>query len=249
MWFTKNFRSLWWFVVLAALSTFLLHRYPSISGGEAKPFDFLLFIVWIGVCLGPLFAEIKLPGVTLKQKIEEVQREVSRDIESLRSDIRNSVDIRSQVSPHFWFGNGVQPLPDNRLTDLEQRLHAAINRLEQQGYTVDVDGRAAPAGIMSEREQIMFTSRRDIEVELRALASAADFDFEPDRVIPVAKLLDFVVSRGLVERGMARAILEVYKVCSVAIHGLPVSERKIDFVQKNGPELVSALRAIRSGIS
>lgn len=91
----------------------------------------------------------------------------------------------------------------------------------------------------------MFSSRRDIEVELRTIA--ASFDDEPDqrRLVPVSKLLWLLVRNELIDKQMANVIREVYSICSLAIHGEDVTESQVDFVQRNGPELISALRAIR----
>ncbi|WP_374012573.1 hypothetical protein [Pseudoxanthomonas koreensis] len=245
MWFTKNFRAIWWFILIACLSIFMLQRFSDLASGEAKPIDFLLFLVWIGVCLGPLFAEVHLPGLTLKQKIEETKKELTRDIESLRADIRNSVEIRSHVSPNFWVGAGSQPPPDHKLGEVEQRLHSAIDRLERQGYPIDSRATAQAPRMLSEREQIMFTSRRDIEVELRAIAASLDDEPDQRRFAPVSRLLWLLTRNELIDKQMANVIREVYSICSLAIHGEEVTESQVDFVQRNGPELVNALRAIR----
>lgn len=244
MWFTKNFRAIWWFFLVFLLSIFVFHRFLSLASGDAKPIDFLIFVVWISVCLGPLFAEIQLPGITLKQKIEETKKELSKDIDSLRSEIKNSVDIRSQVSPNIWVGGGFQqPPPDNKLEEIEQRLHSAIDRLERQGYQIDSKSAYKASQTLSEHEIIMFSIRRDIEVELRAIASSLNGGLD-NRFVPVGKLLLKMARNELIDQQMADVIREVYSICSLVIHGEKATESQVGFVKKNGPELINALRAV-----
>lgn len=243
MWFTKNFRALWWFFLIVLLSIFIFHRFSSLTRGDAKAIDFLIFIVWTGVCLGPLFAEIQLPGITLKQKIEDTKKELSKDIDSLRSEIRNSIEIRSQVSPSVWIGTGFQePTPDNKLKDVEQRLHSAINRLENQGYQLHSRPSNHSSSTLSEHEMILFSTRRDIEVELRAIVFTDRFN---NRYIPIGRVLEELVANELADQQMADVIRELYSICSRSIHGEKASEAQVEFVKRNGPELISALRAIR----
>jgi hypothetical protein len=242
----QNFRAIWWFILIACLSFFIAQRATVFASGEAKPIDFSIFLVWIGVCLGPLFSEIHLPGIKLKQKLEETKKELSKDIDSLRTEIRNSVEIRSHVSPNFWVGTGSQPPPDHKLGDVEKRLHSAIDRLESQGYSIDSRPSKTVSKPLSEREHIMFASRRDIEVELRAIARTLDDEQDPPRITPIYKLLWLLTRNELIDNQMAKVIREVYSICSLAIHGEAVTETQVDFVQRNGPELVSALRAIRA---
>ena len=244
MWFTKSFRTIWWFFLIVLLSIFIKARFLSFASGNAKPIDFLVFVTWIGVCLGPLFAEIQLPGITLKQKIEETKKELSKDINSLRSEIRNSVDIRSQVSPNIWVGGGFQqPPPDNKLEEIEQRLHSAIDRLEQQGYQIDSVSAHKERRTPSDDEIIMFSTRRDIEIELRAITSSFIGGLG-NRFVPVGKLLLKMVHNELIDRQMADVIREVYSICSLVIHGEKATESQMRFVKKNGPELINALRAV-----
>nr|WP_064496045.1 hypothetical protein [Pseudomonas chengduensis] len=242
MWFTKNFRAIWWFVLVLCLTYIIWQRLGDIEAGTAKPLDFLLIIVWLGICLGPLFAEIELPGIKLKQKIEELKEKVTEEVASLRSEIRNTIDVRSSIAPNISFNT---PPPDYKLGDLEQQVRSLVDSLQSQGYAVHGGAQAPSSSGLSPSDQTMFVSRRDIEIELRALAAKLDEEPDQRRFAPVSRLVWLLTQNGLIDKNTANLIREVYSVCSLAIHGEPVSEKQAHFVENSAPELISALRAIR----
>lgn len=242
MWFTKNFKSLWWGLLVVCLSYVLAHRLEALEGGDAKPVDFLLIVVWLGVCLAPLFAEIQLPGIRLKQKMEELKESVTSEVASIRNEIRNSVDVRSNVSPSFSFG---VPPPDYKLGEIQQQIEALATSLQRQGYPVHEPQQQPQTSSLTRDEQVMFSSRRDLEVELRALAERLDDDPDQKRFAPVSRLLWLLTRGGLLDKHTASLIREVYSVCSLAIHGERVSEKQVSFVLNTAPELIGVLRAIR----
>jgi hypothetical protein len=242
MWFSKNFRALWWLILVLCLTYVLAQRLGTIEGGNAKPVDFLLIVVWLGVCLAPLFAEISLPGIKLNQKMDELKEAVSTEVSSLRSEIRNSVEVRSSIAPNFWFG---APPPDYKLGEIEQQVRALASSLQSQGYRVQGSQAFASSQVLSANDQVMFASRRDIEVELRALAERVQDDPDQKRFAPVSRLLWLLTGAGTLDKHTANLIREVYSVCSLAIHGERISEKQVDFVLKTAPELIGVLRAIR----
>ena len=69
---------------------------------------------------------------------------------------------------------------------------------------------------------------------------------EVRRPIPVFQIARILANEGLLDPRLANVVREVYAVASPAVHGEPVSEAKIAFVRDVAPELISALKAIRS---
>lgn len=241
-WVTKNFRPLWWIVLIICFST-LLFRRPSIFPSEKKePADILLFLVWLGVCLGPLYSEIRLPGLTLKRKIEEAKRQLSGDIESLRNEIRTSVEVRSHFAPSVYVN---APASDRELREAEQRLHAAVERLEQQGHPIEAVQGEAQTNRLSEQEEILFRTRRDMEVELRGIANTVEDEPDQRHFATTSRLIYLLKRQGIIDAQLANVIREIYSICSFAVHGEPVTDAQVVFVTKSGPELINALKAIR----
>jgi hypothetical protein len=95
------FKIVWWVLILGALTSFLTVRYPNLSQGQAGPLDTIAFLVWIALLLVPLFSEISIFGVVLKREVEALKAHIEREISSIRADIRNAVEIRTEVNPVF----------------------------------------------------------------------------------------------------------------------------------------------------
>ncbi len=62
---------------------------------------------------------------------------------------------------------------------------------------------------------------------------------------PLSRLLDVLIQAEIVDSELARAIRQVYAVCSPAIHGEDVSQTKVNFVREVAPELQATLRKLR----
>jgi hypothetical protein len=88
---------LWWALLLAGLLWFLGRRYPALVSGQGTAFDIVAFLLCLALLLAPIFSEVKLFGLELKQDISRLKDELLQ----LRLDVRNSVDVRTQISPTF----------------------------------------------------------------------------------------------------------------------------------------------------
>lgn len=88
------FRIVWWAVLLVLIGSILYARRDDLLTGHAVPADVLIFLVWVGLFLMPLFQEVNLFGLKLKQEIQELKKEVT----NLRTEFRNTVDVRPQIS-------------------------------------------------------------------------------------------------------------------------------------------------------
>ena len=94
----------WWLLLLGGLTALNVSRYPDLAAGRGTALDAFALVIWVVLWLLPLFQEIGLFGmVTLKARVDEVKREVQADIDRLRSDIRNAVDVRTQFNPQITF--------------------------------------------------------------------------------------------------------------------------------------------------
>ena len=72
-WFTIS----WWLLLVGLLSAFLGHRYTDLAAGRAVPADIVVFVIWVALLLAPLFNEVSLLGITLKQQIDELRGYIS----------------------------------------------------------------------------------------------------------------------------------------------------------------------------
>jgi hypothetical protein len=205
----------------------------------ATPADVVVFLLFVALFLAPVFKEVNLFGLKLNQQVKELKDEVS----SLRSDIRNSVDIRTQINPVF---HAPAPPPDSQLPALEGRLRAVMTEVLRD-YGVERPQPRADIPALSDDVAFLFSARYHIEKELRRIMADRIQAEEVRRPIPVFQIARMLASEGLLDSRLANVVREVFAVASPAVHGEPVSEAKVAFVREVAPELISALKAIRSG--
>jgi len=89
--FPNWFRILWWVVLLIALTAFLTQRYSDLIAGRAVAADIVVFLIWVGLALAPVFQEVQLFGLKLKQEVQAIRDK----LDSL--EIKMNASITSQV--------------------------------------------------------------------------------------------------------------------------------------------------------
>jgi hypothetical protein len=230
----------WWLLLTGLLTVFLYHRYPDLAAGHATPADIVVFVIWIALLLAPIFSEVSLLGITLKQEIQELKGFVSAQVADIRSDVRNAVDIRTTVSPHFYLP---APVADAALPGLKANIESAVaEALAAHGVSKGVP----PAVLVApDSATLLFAARYNIELALRRIAEVRQLPAFTMRAVPIYILTRQLTEAGLIERRLADAIREVYAVCNSAVHGEPVTASQISFVEEVAPGLVAALRTIQ----
>lgn len=225
-------------LLLAGVSSILYMRLPAITSGTSAPVDVVLFLLWVALFLAPIFSEINLFGIQLKHEVKALKEEVS----GLRNDIRNSVDVRTQINPTFHVP---LPPPDSQLPALEARLRSVmVDVLREHG--VERPQQRVDIPSVSDDVALLFNARYHVERELRRIAAERLPLEEGRRPLPVFHIARVLSSQGLLDPRLAHAVREVYVVASPAIHGEPVSDAKVAFVREITPELISTLKAIRT---
>jgi hypothetical protein len=93
----------WWLGILGILTALLWARKSSLLAGSGTAFDIIAFILWMCLMLVPIFSEIKVFGFEFKQKIDEMEKHIDKQIATLTAEVRTSVDLRAQINPQFQF--------------------------------------------------------------------------------------------------------------------------------------------------
>lgn len=229
-----------------AISSLLVFRMSDLAAGRATAADVAFAVLWFALVLVPIFSEIKFGSIVeLKQHIEEVKEEVTRDVRlelaEFKLDIRNAVDVRANISPQINFP---APPRDDQLPEIEERIRLAVARqLGRDPNEMPRDGQQlapVPAEV-----RLLFETRYLIEVELRRIAEHYGFRFSDDR--PPSGLRLANAMSEIIPKSLMHAIREVYSVCSPAIHGAAVTKAQVAFVQETGPWLVNALKGPLEG--
>jgi hypothetical protein len=192
----------------------------------------------MALLLAPLFKEVSLLGITLKQEVDELKRFVSTQVADVRADLKNVVDVR--------INNTIPaPPPDAQLPELETRIKRYLSEALETHFPIKMAPfEAKPPIKVDDHVTLLFSIRYSIEKELRRIAIARELVMFQRRAIPVFQVTRSLVEAGLIDQTLERAIREVYSVCSPAVHGEPVTDAQVKFVSDIGPALVSSLRAI-----
>ncbi len=240
------FKVAWWLFLFGAVSGFLLQRYPALTSGTGNVVDALTVLVWFALALVPIFHEIDIFGVKLKQEIQELKNEVGKQFAVLQTEVRTSV--RTEFSPQI---NIPYPAPDSQLPDLENQIKGAIETAFRERGVAAVPSEQIDFQI-SDDVQYLFSVRHGLERELRRIWDvtlqevwAHDARATQSRQYqPIGRMTDNLVRAEILPPELDSALREVYAVCSLAVHGENTSEAQVSFVRDVAPGLITALRAI-----
>lgn len=236
------FRVLWWSLLLASVTVFLAWRRTELISGKAMPADIIIFLVWIALWLLPVVSEMNIFGIQIKKEVEAIHRDMNQKIDNLRADIRNQVDIRTQVNPQFSIP---VPAPDAQLPRIEEQVRRAVEAaMRAYGLPLPEERHSAQLSV-SEVENYLFGVRLNIERELRRIYSNRFPEDTRGRYTSVIAISRIMANAEVIDPELGNAIREVYRACSPAVHGEETSEAQVSFVREVASELVAALRAIQ----
>jgi len=233
------FRIIWWGLLLIVVSLHLFKRYPEFILGKSAPVDVIVFLVWIALWLLPIVSELNLFGIKLKKEVEAIHKDLSNRIDTLRNELHNTIDIRSEVNPQFTLQ---MPAPDAQLPRIGEQVRSAVqNAMDQYGIQRTT---VQPEIAVSETENYLFGVRHNIERELRRIYTQRFPDDNRRRYTSVIAISRALTNYEVLNPDLANAIREVYRACSAAIHGEEVTEAQVGFIRDVAPVLLSTLRAI-----
>lgn len=147
----KNWRAclrwVWWLIVLGFPTYFLSQRLALILDGKPTQFDLVIVVIWFGLLLAPLFSEVNVFGFKLKQEWNRFKEEISREVTTIRADIRTSItnQLQLQITPEW----GTMPIKDldQRPTVEEDHMKTAMEKMilntlwvQQVNYYPDYSG-------------------------------------------------------------------------------------------------------------
>jgi len=234
------FKICWWVLLLIAFGFFLTSRYGDLVAGKSVGTDVFILVVWLALLLFPLFQEISIFGLTFKKEFETLKANVRDEVASIRSEIRNSVDLRTQISPNFIFS---PPPPDSQLPAIEKSIRAALEPVMSKP---DTPRGAAPEEklVTPSDAEFLFRARYNIESELRRIWRHRAQETPERRFMPTLRIAQSLAEWEIINPGVERAIREVWLVASPAIHGEPITPAKVAFVRELAPPLVAFLKTI-----
>jgi hypothetical protein len=232
----------WWLSILAILTALLWVRRAALLTGSATTFDIIAFVLWMCLMLVPIFSEIKIFGFELNQKIDALGKHIEGQIATLTTEMRTNVDLRTQINPQFTF---TTPPQDSQLPNIEQNIREILQR-EFETRGIPAATASAPDDVLPEDPTAiyLFTVRRAIDKELRRICLQQVGDEGSCRRSSASLLLNSMQRQQLVSHELARAVRDLYAVCSPSVHGEDATPDQVTFVEDVSPGLLAALRAI-----
>jgi hypothetical protein len=234
------FKILWWVLLLIGLGGCLAMRYSDLISGKPIASQMLVLVVWLALILLPLFQEISPFGLTFKREFEALKTNVREEVATIRSEIRNSVDIRNQFSQSLVFQS---PPPDAQLPAIGKKLQAELEGAPLNSETIRATGFSELLGISPDTE-ILFRARYNVEHELRRLWQKYARDAQDRKFMPTLRIAKALAEWEILAPEVERAVREIWLVASPAIHGEQVTAAKVEFVRTVAPKLVAILRGI-----
>lgn len=241
--FSPWFRYSWWVLLVSILAFTLRERWEAIMTGTSQPLDVVLALILFGLLLGPLFPELTLFGVTLKQHTEETKKELQREIRSqfleLRLQLQSVTTASSRVVQEFYMG---QPPSDAVLKELRGQIKAHLAELIEKG------GIPAPAAGMEHLKPpdgviLAFIGRYQIERELRRIWGSHGFDSGSLGENARWMLRDLFRAK-ILSPEITESIDDVLRICSPIVHGKEPSPEQVEFIRSVVPDVIAALKAV-----
>lgn len=227
-----RWKYLYWFVIVAFLTFLMLRRLSSVLSGNPTNMDIIVFIIWITLLIVPMFREVNIFGVGLKNEIDSLRNDFRGEMLNLRSEIQNTVNF----NPQIIIG---QPPSDSELPQLKEAIQKAFQ---------DVAGTINIQAIQTEQElamptdtQFLFSVRYNLEKELNRVWGLHAASQKEERPRSPGEIMRLLSMWGTIDMDFYKALRDVYTVCNMAIHGRDVSQAKVSFVRDVAPQLIAYL--------
>src|ERR1051325_4881579 len=215
MQFSNTFKIVWWCLLVLPLTYVVVTRLPAFRNGSATVIDVLVLALWLLLFVAPVYSEVTVGSVTLKQTIEKATKDVREEVGALRSDIRNAIDIRTSIAPQFTI---TPPPRDQDLPAIEQKINDILAQLKRErvvGPEREFDSEE-PLFVPHDAEYL-FRVRYHLDRELSRLASERDLKATEMRYRAGVALASDLRRYGILEPELLGVIRELYAVCSAAI--------------------------------
>ncbi|MOA00201.1 hypothetical protein D3C78_1195510 [compost metagenome] len=221
---------------MALIGFFLYGRQEDLIGGKPTYFDLVVFIVWVGICLAPIFQEMDLFGIKLKQDIQELKKDLTHQLAILKTEVTSSIEVSSANNNQIYVNTNPTPPKDSEIPDLAAQIQDALAKL---GIKVDETENLRDK-YEGSIETEMFQVRLAFEKLLRRHSIALGLD---SRRISIGRMLSQLRQTDYIPKEIVVGIQEVISICNYAVHGEDITPDQVYFVRQSAPSLLKALEA------
>jgi len=230
-----RWKYLYWFVIVAFLTFLMLRRLSSFLSGNPTNMDIIVFIIWITLLIVPMFREVNIFGVGLKNEIDSLRNDFRGEMLNLRSEIQNTNIFSPQI-------NVGQPPSDSELPRLTEAIQKAF---KDMGGTINIQAIQTEEELLTPANtQYLFSVRYNLEKELNRVWRQHTASQSEKYPRSPGELMRLLYMRGTIDMDFFEALRDVYAVCNMAIHGMDVSQAKVNFVRDVAPQLLVYLESL-----
>ena len=240
--FPDKFRVIWWIIVSSSVFILLVIRRDNVFSSQPTYLDIGLITIFLALLLLPLYSEISLFGMSIKQKIEksneEVIKHISNQIMLFRSEIQSTISNINHITQNVFPS---QPSSDQILNEeienIKSRQKAWLsgkekyNNKEDQILKFDI----------KDEVLLAFKIRYLIEQELNRIW----FYFFPNPPRPGLSLISKLGNLhrfGPISEDEALQIKEIISITNKAIHGDSISEVQYNYLREVAPIILDYLK-------
>ena len=230
------FRIAWWLALLGVITRFLYLRRPDLIAGHASPADVVVFLIWVALALAPVFEEVDFFGLKFKQRLEEIKGELG----SLRSEIKNAVDVRNSYAPNITL---FPQIPIDRLDEFAEEIKRRAQEKLGVKTVPEPPSQATGQGVPGHL-QFLFNARFSLEKEIRRLYQSRVVHDPGRRFVPLSHMTRALLQAEVIDKDSAVAAEELYRLASRAIHGEPIEPPQVKFAHDVAGWLLAELKGI-----
>ncbi|MDP2859729.1 MAG: hypothetical protein Q8P50_17390 [Bacillota bacterium] len=240
MQFPVRFRYYWWASLMVVSALYVQARWSAILGGNGTTADTTVLGLMIALALVPIFSEVTVLGVSLKQKIDEAKREIKQDVKESLLNLRMSLssEMQSVVNVYPQYTRLEAPNADE-LVQLSKKVDDLAARYE---HPAAKEKKAVREPSVPSAAEKAFASRYKLESAVRQ-AWEKRFGAPAKGLQPTMKRMidDLVVREQALLPEIGDLALKTYAIGSTGVHGRVPTENELAFLDAATPKLAEII--------
>ncbi|GLP97124.1 hypothetical protein [Paraferrimonas sedimenticola] len=235
---SENFKTFWWCILVAVIGLYLFGRFPKLLEGTPTYFDVVVFIVWIAVCLAPIYQEMNLLGFSFKQKFDELKKDINHQLSLMKVELQSSIEVSTANQNHISVNTTSEPPKDSDLPQIEEAINKILEAkgLVKNGYKLP---EASPEAVEMFKVRLAF--ERLVSEHTSRNTPLLAKDISKRQSFSLGRTLRELRQYSPISDDVLSGVMEIINVCNFAIHNGKVSDNQLNFVRNSSSSLYNAL--------
>jgi hypothetical protein len=235
---SENFKTVWWGILVVVIGYYLFDRYPELVASKPSYFDAIVFIVWIGVCLAPIYQEMNILGFKFKQQFDDLKKDINHQLSMMKVELQSSIEVSNANQNHISVNTSSEPPRDSEIPQLEASIDQILKSRgsERTDYQLpDV----SPDSVEMFKVRLAF--ERLVNKYTSENISMLATDISRRKGYSLGRILNELRKYSSISDGVINGVIEIINICNYGIHNEKISEQQLNFVRKSSSSLYIAL--------